>query len=149
MAEGEGAVVKCGTNGQEKTSEVRWLTGDYTHSAANTAKHNIHHGGTENSKELVFRFGVLIVVRYNSCYTKGVKTAISLPEDLFRLAEAAARKLKMSRSQLYATALAEYLERRKTSNITDRLNRIYSRESSELDPALQSAQMRSLEREDW
>ena len=86
---------------------------------------------------------------YNSCYTKGVKTAISLPEDLFRMAEAAARKLKMSRSQLYATALAEYLERRKTSNITDRLNRIYSRESSDLDPALQSAQMRSLEREDW
>ena len=78
-----------------------------------------------------------------------MKTAISLPEDLFRLAEAAARKLKMSRSQLYATALAEYLERRKTSNITDRLNRIYSRESSGLDPALQSAQIRSLEREHW
>ncbi|HEY2115505.1 MAG TPA: hypothetical protein VGJ51_10460 [Candidatus Angelobacter sp.] len=78
-----------------------------------------------------------------------MKTAISLPEDLFRLAEAAARKLKMSRSQLYATALAEYLERRKASNITDRLNRIYSRENSELDPALQSAQLRSPEREDW
>jgi metal-responsive CopG/Arc/MetJ family transcriptional regulator len=78
-----------------------------------------------------------------------VKTAISLPDDLFRLAEAAARKLKMSRSQLYATALEEYLERRKTSNITARLNKIYSTESSELDPALQSAQLRSLEREDW
>ena len=78
-----------------------------------------------------------------------MKTAISLPEDLFRLAEAAARKMKMSRSQLYATALAEYLERRKTSNITDRLNKIYSRESSELDQALQSAQVRSLEKEDW
>ena len=65
------------------------------------------------------------------------------------MAETAARKLKMSRSQLYATALAEYLERRKTSNITDRLNRIYSRENSELDPALQSAQLRSLEKEDW
>ncbi|HET9839105.1 MAG TPA: hypothetical protein VFR84_12775 [Candidatus Angelobacter sp.] len=78
-----------------------------------------------------------------------MKTAISLPEDLFRLAEAAARKFKMSRSQLYATALEEYLERRKTSNITARLNKIYSRESPELDPALQSAQLRSLEREDW
>jgi metal-responsive CopG/Arc/MetJ family transcriptional regulator len=86
---------------------------------------------------------------YNLCYTPGMKTAISLPEDLFRLAEAAARKMKMSRSQLYATALAEYLERRKTSNITDRLNKIYSRESSELDQALQSAQVRSLEKEDW
>jgi len=65
------------------------------------------------------------------------------------MAETAARKLKMSRSQLYATALAEYLERRKTSNITDRLNRIYSKESSKLDPALQCAQMQSLEKEDW
>ena len=87
--------------------------------------------------------------RYNLCYTQLVKTAISLPEDLFRMAEAAARKLKMSRSRLYATALAEYLERRKTSNITDRLNKIYSRESSELDSALHSAQMQSLKREDW
>ena len=65
------------------------------------------------------------------------------------MAETAARKLKMSRSQLYATALSEYLERRKASNITERLNKIYSKESSKLDPALHSAQMRSLEREDW
>jgi metal-responsive CopG/Arc/MetJ family transcriptional regulator len=40
-----------------------------------------------------------------------LKTSISLPDHLFRRAEAAARKLKMSCSQLYATALAEYLER--------------------------------------
>jgi metal-responsive CopG/Arc/MetJ family transcriptional regulator len=78
-----------------------------------------------------------------------MKTAISLPEDLFRLAEAAARKLKMSRSQLYATALAEYLERRQTRKITERLNRIYANERSELDPALQSAQLRSLKKDDW
>jgi metal-responsive CopG/Arc/MetJ family transcriptional regulator len=78
-----------------------------------------------------------------------VKTAISLPEGLFRLAETAARKLKMSRSQLYATALAEFLERRKTSKITERLNRIYAKEKSELDPALQSAQLRSLAKDDW
>ena len=78
-----------------------------------------------------------------------MKTAISLPDDLFRLAEAAARKLKMSRSQLYATALAEFLDRRRTTKITERIDRVYSKEPSELDPALHSAQMRSLEREDW
>jgi metal-responsive CopG/Arc/MetJ family transcriptional regulator len=83
------------------------------------------------------------------CYTFFVKTAISLPEDLYRMAEAAARKLKISRSQLYATAIAEFLERRQTSKITERLNRIYAREQSELDPALQSAQLRSLEKDDW
>jgi metal-responsive CopG/Arc/MetJ family transcriptional regulator len=78
-----------------------------------------------------------------------MKTAISLPDELFRMAEAAARKLRMSRSQLYAAAIAEFLERRRTSKITERLNRVYSREHSGLDPALQSAQTRSLEREDW
>jgi metal-responsive CopG/Arc/MetJ family transcriptional regulator len=83
------------------------------------------------------------------CYTFFVKTAISLPEDLYRMAEAAARKLKISRSQLYATAIAEFLERRQTSKITERLNRIYAKERSELDPALQSAQLRSLEKNDW
>ncbi len=78
-----------------------------------------------------------------------MKTAISLPDELFRLAEAAARKLRMSRSQLYAAAIREFLERRQTSKITERLNKIYSKQRSGLDPALQSAQIQSLEREDW
>jgi metal-responsive CopG/Arc/MetJ family transcriptional regulator len=78
-----------------------------------------------------------------------LKTSISYPDDLFRLAEAAARKLKMSRSQLYSRALAEYLERRKTSKVTQRLNEIYSAEPSKLDSALISAQIESLVRESW
>jgi metal-responsive CopG/Arc/MetJ family transcriptional regulator len=78
-----------------------------------------------------------------------MKTAISLPDQLFRLAETAARRLRMSRSELYATALKEFLERRESSKITERINRVYSKESSKLDPALHSAQMHSLEKEDW
>jgi len=78
-----------------------------------------------------------------------VKTAISLPEGLFRQAEATARKLKMSRSQLYATALAEFLERRRTSKITDRLNEIYSVSPAKVDPALHSAQVKTLESDSW
>jgi hypothetical protein len=65
------------------------------------------------------------------------------------MAEAAARKLRMSRSHLYATAIAEFLERRKTSKITERLNKVYSKEQSVLDPAWHSAQLRYLAREDW
>jgi len=78
-----------------------------------------------------------------------LKTSISIPDHLFRLAEAAARKLKMSRSQLYATALAVYLERRKTSKVTERLNEIYSAEPSKLDLALDSAQLESVVKESW
>jgi metal-responsive CopG/Arc/MetJ family transcriptional regulator len=55
-----------------------------------------------------------------------VKTAVSLPDDLYRLAEAAARKLKMSRSELYAAAISEFLTRRQASRITERLNETYS-----------------------
>ena len=45
-----------------------------------------------------------------------------MPDRLFNLAEAAARKLRVSRSELYAKAIAEYLERRQSSAITERLN---------------------------
>ena len=78
-----------------------------------------------------------------------MKTAISLPDDLFRKGETAARKLRMSRSQLYAAALSEFLERRRASSITKRLNKIYSKESSEVDPALLAAQIRSLDKDSW
>jgi hypothetical protein len=47
---------------------------------------------------------------YNSGYTEGVKTAVSMPDDLFRMAEATARRLHVSRSELYAKAIAEYLK---------------------------------------
>lgn len=78
-----------------------------------------------------------------------MKTAVSLPDDLFRMAETAARKLKMSRSQLYAAALSEFLNRRESKKITARLNEIYSKDPAELDSALHSAQLRSIDRDSW
>ena len=87
--------------------------------------------------------------RYNLCYTKGMKTAISLPDELFRRAEAVARKLKISRSQLYAAAITEFIERRQAARITQHLNEIYSVEPAKIDPALASAQSKSIERESW
>jgi predicted transcriptional regulator len=78
-----------------------------------------------------------------------VKTAVSVPDDLFRLADAAAKRLRVSRSQLYAAALAEYLGRQQTDAITERLNEVYSRLDAKLDPVLNDAQMASLDRESW
>jgi predicted transcriptional regulator len=65
------------------------------------------------------------------------------------MAETAARKMRMTRSQLYAKAIAEFLERRRADKITERLDELYSSEQSELHPALQSAQARSLDKEHW
>ncbi len=77
-----------------------------------------------------------------------MKTAVSVPDDLFRLAEAAARRLRVSRSQLYATAISEFLERQQASAITERLNEVYGRRRAKVDPILHRAQLRSLGRDD-
>lgn len=78
-----------------------------------------------------------------------MKTAVSLPDEIFRKAEATARRLRVSRSQLYATAISEFLERQEDSAITERLNQVYSRRSAKVDPAFHRAQLKSLEKESW
>ena len=78
-----------------------------------------------------------------------MKTAISLPDRLFRSADALARKLEMSRSELYATAVAEYVAKHQAAKVTERLNTVYSTEPRTLPEDLRSAQRRTLERTEW
>jgi metal-responsive CopG/Arc/MetJ family transcriptional regulator len=78
-----------------------------------------------------------------------MKTAVSMPDDLFQQAEAAARRLRVSRSELYATALAEFLKQQDTRSITQRLNELYSRHPAKVDPALHRAQLKSLKNSEW
>lgn len=51
-----------------------------------------------------------------------MKTAISLPNDLFALAEECARRRGMSRSELYATALRHYLNTHRYEGLTEAIN---------------------------
>ncbi len=78
-----------------------------------------------------------------------MKTAISVPDDWFRTAEAAARRLRVSRSKLYATALADFLERQQSGVITERLNEIYKSCPAKLDLVLHRAQLKSIQKESW
>lgn len=78
-----------------------------------------------------------------------MKVIISLPDPVFRSAEILAKRLKKSRSELYAEAIAEYVGARGAKAVTAKLNAIYGVESSELDPALRYAQLESLSREAW
>ncbi len=78
-----------------------------------------------------------------------MKTAISVPDELFRLAEAAARQLRVSRSELYAKALAEFLQRRDDDTITQRLDDLYSQRPAKVDSGLHRAQLKSLEKNTW
>ena len=56
----------------------------------------------------------------------------------------------MSRSELYAVALAEYLAKHRDADVTTKLNEVLAGESSGLDPALRAAQGRSVgSGEEW
>lgn len=70
-----------------------------------------------------------------------MKIAVSVPDDLFRLAEATASRLRVSRVELYAKAIAEFLKRRDGSAITEGLNDVYSQNPAKVNPALHRAQL--------
>ena len=55
-----------------------------------------------------------------------MKTAISLPDKLFQEADEFADRAGLSRSELYATAIAEYLARRNDAMVTARLDAVYA-----------------------
>lgn len=78
-----------------------------------------------------------------------MKTAISLPDTLFRSGDTLAKRLGVSRSELYARALEEFVAKYKASHLTQRLNAVYAEEESRLDPAFLAVQARVLPREAW
>ena len=78
-----------------------------------------------------------------------MKVAVSVPDAVFKSAESLARRLGVSRSHLYATAVAEYVARHRRSEVTRRLDDVYAKESSALDPGLGRAQARSLPKDEW
>lgn len=78
-----------------------------------------------------------------------MKTAIYIPDDIFKTAERVARRLKISRSELYARAVKEYITELEGASTTERLNILYAEEDSRLDNALLQAQKRILQDEKW
>jgi len=78
-----------------------------------------------------------------------MKTAISLPDALFTSGDRLARRLGVSRSELYARALAEFVAKHRGSDVTRRLDAVYAEEQSRLDPAAMTAQLKTLARESW
>jgi len=78
-----------------------------------------------------------------------MKVAVSIPEDLFDSAESLGKRLGVSRSRLYATALAEFLAKHQGRKTTDRLNRVYAEEDSRLETPLRRRQARSVGHESW
>lgn len=78
-----------------------------------------------------------------------MKTAVSLPNDVFNAAERHARRTRKSRSQLYAEALAEYLSRHAPDEVTEAMNSVVNELKEPTDPFVRRAARRILERSEW
>jgi metal-responsive CopG/Arc/MetJ family transcriptional regulator len=81
--------------------------------------------------------------------TMGMKTAISLPDELFASADSYARRCNKSRSEVFAEAVREYLHRHDDDPITEALDAALRDVANAADPALAAATKRVLKREPW
>ncbi len=90
-------------------------------------------------------YGITVVILLH------MKTAISIPDEVFSAAEKAAKKLGVSRSELYTNAVREFIERYGREGITEKLNEVYSAEGEAIvfDKKLAEMQSASLPREEW
>ena len=81
-----------------------------------------------------------------------MKTAISIPDAEFKAAEKVAVRLGLNRSQLYRTAITEFLAKHQDTGVTEKLDQVYgAKEMQEtLDSSLQLMQAQSLQQhEEW
>jgi metal-responsive CopG/Arc/MetJ family transcriptional regulator len=78
-----------------------------------------------------------------------MKTAISLPDDLFAQAEEFARKSGKSRSEVFREALAEYLLRRDAAAVTSAMDDVLAAMDQPPDEWSARAARRALERSEW
>jgi metal-responsive CopG/Arc/MetJ family transcriptional regulator len=82
-------------------------------------------------------------------YTYGMKTAISIPDDLFEKGERLARRMKKSRSELYRRALGDYVARHAADQVTEAMDEVCAELGMETDKFVAGASRRILERSEW
>lgn len=82
-------------------------------------------------------------------YTHGMKTAVSIPDDLFEKVERLARRAGRSRSEVFSEALREYLARHAPDEVTEAMDRVCAAVEGEPDAFLRTAGRRVLEKTDW
>lgn len=78
-----------------------------------------------------------------------MKTAISVSDDVFELSEKLAKKLKVSRSKVFAMGVQKLAEEHDKDEIIARINRVCEEVDTSLDSVLKQYQSRVLRREKW
>ena len=78
-----------------------------------------------------------------------MKTAVSIPDDVFEEAERLAADLETSRSQLYSRALREFVARHAPDRLTEAMNRTVDAVGTEVDEFSRKVARRVLEQVEW
>jgi hypothetical protein len=82
-------------------------------------------------------------------YTERMRTAVSIPDDVFEQAERLAAALGTSRSQLYSRALQEFVARHAAGRLTEVMNRVVDDVGPGIAEFSQRAARRVLEQVEW
>ena len=78
-----------------------------------------------------------------------MKTAVSIPDEVFADAERLARRMKRSRSEIFSRALAEYIARHTPDRVTEAMNHTLAEIHEPTDPFVLAAASRALGRTEW
>ena len=78
-----------------------------------------------------------------------MKTAVSIPDEIFEKVERLAERERRSPSEVYSAALGEYVARHAPDEVTDAMNRVCDQVGSEPDEFLAVATRRVLQRVEW
>jgi predicted transcriptional regulator len=78
-----------------------------------------------------------------------MKTAVSIPDDVFQQAERLAQQWHTSRSQLYARALAEFVARHDDDEITAAMNAVIDEVGSGVAEFTRKVAHQALQRVEW
>jgi metal-responsive CopG/Arc/MetJ family transcriptional regulator len=78
-----------------------------------------------------------------------MKTAVSIPDDVFDEVERLARRENRSRSEVFSTALREYVARHNPDEVTDAINGVCDQVGDQSDEFVAAAARRVLEKTEW
>ena len=82
-------------------------------------------------------------------HTHGMRITVSIPNDLFERTERLRRQEGRSRSEVFAAALTEYVERHARDEVTEAMNRVQVDVDTVPDDFVESASRRILEQSEW
>ena len=78
-----------------------------------------------------------------------MKTAVSVPDDVFEGVERLRRREGRSRSEVYSAALREYVARRDPDDVVAALDRVVAEAEEGIDPFVTASSRRTLETSEW